>query len=170
MVRIDLTGLHEVLDFGNRHSGGGRHDGVEVSSRPAIHEISGVVARPGVDEGEVGVHWPFEHVGSAVEGSSLLAFGGHRAVPRRREETANACSCCPDALGERALRNQLDLDLAGKALALKFLVLADVAGNHLADLPRSKEDAEAEIVNAGIVADNRQIARAPSMQRMNQIL
>ena len=40
-----------------------------------------------------------------------------------------------DALGEGALRHQLDLDLRSEELPLELLVLAHVGGDHLADLP-----------------------------------
>ena len=44
-----------------------------------------------------------------------------------------------------------DLELASEVLAGEFRVLADVAADHLADLPRLEQQPEAGIVDAGIV-------------------
>ena len=58
-----------------------------------------------------------------------------RADPGGREEAADARAAGADALGEGALRVELDLELAREELALELLVLAHVAGDHLLDLP-----------------------------------
>ena len=99
----------------------------------------------------------------------LLAFGDQRAGAGRREETADACAAGAHALGERALRHQLDFDLLLQELPLEFLVLADVGRDHLPHLPRAQQRTDAEVVDTGIVADDRQVRRAAAMQRRDQM-
>src|SRR5207248_10316656 len=72
-------------------------------------------------------------------------------------------------LRERALRHQLDLDLAAQKLPLEFLVLADVGRDHLFDLPRVQEDARAELIDARVVADDGEVLRTACVQRADQI-
>ena len=50
------------------------------------------------------------------------------------------------------------------------LVLADVRRHHLADLPRLEQQAEAEAIDAGVVGDDGEIARARVAQREDEIL
>ena len=59
-----------------------------------------------------------------------------RADAGRRVERRDAGAAGAQPLGQRALRHQLDLELAGEELALELLVLADVGRDHLPDLPR----------------------------------
>ena len=79
------------------------------------------------------------------------------------------CAAGAHPLGERALRHQLDLDLLLQELPLEFLVLADVGRDHLAHLARSQQQADAEVVDAGIVADDGEVLRAAAMQRGDQV-
>ena len=79
----------------------------------------------------------------------------------------------PDAagaqlLGERALRRELELELAGEELPLELLVLADVRRGHLADALRVQQDAETPVVDAAVVADDAEVARALREQRLDQ--
>ena len=48
--------------------------------------------------------------------------------------------------------HELDLELAREVLPLELLVLADVARDHLPDLLVAQQDAEAEVVDAAVVA------------------
>ena len=64
----------------------------------------------------------------------------------------------------------VDFDLAGEELPLELLVLADVGRDHLPHLARAQQDADAEVVDAGIVADDREVARAARVQRLDQVL
>ena len=90
-----------------------------------------MVALPGLDDGEVAEDAALHHVGLAVELAHLLALGDQRADAGLGEEGRNARAAGADALGQRALRVELDLELAGQVLALEHLVLADVGADHL---------------------------------------
>ena len=106
----------------------------------------------------------------AVDLALLLALGDDRARAGARVETVDARAAGANALGQRALRIELELELLREILALEFLVLADVRGNHLADLPRLEQQPEPEAVDAGIVGDHREIARARVAQRDDEVL
>ena len=138
--------------------GGGGHHRVEVARGLPIHEVAVAVALPRAHEREVRLERQLEHVGSSVDHARLLALGHQRAVAGRREEAADACPAGANALRERALRHQLDLELAGEELPLELAVLADVGRDHLADLPGLEQTAQAEVVDAGVVADHGEAA------------
>src|SRR5262245_38289763 len=75
--RDDVTGseiarLDEVLDLGDGHLRGGRHDRVEIPRSSAIDEIPHAVAAERFHEGEVGVQRPLEDVVLAVDRARFL--------------------------------------------------------------------------------------------------
>ena len=55
-------------------------------------------------------------------------------------------------------------------LPLEFLVLADVGGNHFADLTALQQQPETGAVDAGVVRHDGQIANARIVQRADQLL
>src|SRR5262245_41874824 len=85
-VGIDLAGLDQMLDFGNRAAGGGGHHRVEIPRRLSISEVSIGVALPRLDKREVGQQRSLEHVVAAVELARLLAFRDQRAEASWCEE------------------------------------------------------------------------------------
>src|SRR5690606_32150499 len=72
------------------------------------------------------------------------------------EERRDARTARAQALGQRALRVELELEFAAEVLALELLVLAHVGRNHFPDLAGFQQLAEAETVDAGIVGDRSQ--------------
>src|SRR5690606_32889505 len=88
----------------------------------------------------------------------------------RGEERGDARATGAQALGQRALRVELEFEFAAEELALELLVLAHVGRNHLPDLPRREQLAEAEAVDARVVRDHRQALRAGVAQRRDQRL
>lgn len=100
--------------------------------------------------------------------------GRHEAEKRRhtsasgREEGGDAAPRATDPLGQRALRTQLDGDLAREVLLLEHLVGAEVAQDQPVDLPRLGQDAQAALaLDAGIVGHGRegvQVVLAPPVQ------
>ena len=93
-----------------------------------------------------------------------------RADAGAGEECRDAGAAGAQLLGQRALRREFELEFAGQVLALELLVLADVAGDHLLDLPRLEQLAEAEAVDAGVVRDHGQVLHAGVAQRRDQRL
>ena len=105
---------------------------------------------------QVGAQTALHHVGAAVEFLGLLALGDLRAGAGGGEERRNACPAGADALGQRALRVELDLQFAGEVLLRERRVLADIGADHLAHLPRLQQHAQTDLVDAGVVRDDRQ--------------
>ena len=77
----------------------------------------------------------------AVEDALFLALGDLGPGAGAREEGGDAGAARTDALGERALRIELDLQLAGKELLGEQFVFADIRRDHLPDLPRLQQQA-----------------------------
>jgi len=67
------------------------------------------------------------------------------------------CTSSSEALGEGALRSELDLQLAGEVLLLEVLVLAHVTGDHALHLLGLQQLAQAEVIDAGVVGDAGQV-------------
>src|SRR5690606_29007951 len=75
-----------------------------------------------------------------------------------------------DTLGERALRVELDLKLPGQVLLGEQFVLAHIGRDHLLDLPRIEQQAEACPVDTGIVRDDGEVLHAGVADRHDQRL
>ena len=140
-VGVDGAGGHDLLDLGDRGARGHAHHRREVARRAAEQQVAERVALPGLDEGVVGGERALQHVGTAVEPAHLLALGDRRAVAGGREEGGDPGAARAHALGEGALRDQLDLDLAGQEHLLEHLVLAHVGRDHLAHLAVLQQEA-----------------------------
>ena len=110
-----------------------------------------------MDDGEVGDQPALHHVVLAVEFAHFLALGDQRADAGLGEEGRNAGAAGADALGQRALRVELDLQFAGEILLGERLVLADIGRDHLLDLPRLQQHAEAHAVDAAIVGHHGEV-------------
>ena len=109
-------------------------------------------------------------VALAVEFAHFLALGDQGADAGLGEEGRDAGAAGADALGERALRIEFELELAGEVLLGEQLVLAHIGRDHLADLARLEQPAEPDAVDAGIVGDEGQVLRARITNRLDQRL
>jgi hypothetical protein len=77
-----------------------------------------------------------------------------------------------DALGEVALRHQLELDLA-RAVERVEVMAVDLAGERADDLAhplRREQRGEAGVAVAGVVVDDRQLLRALVEQGVHQLV
>jgi hypothetical protein len=110
----------------------------------------------------------FHHVLMAVEFADLLAFGHQGADAGARVEGRDAGTTGAQPFGQRALGCELQLQFTGQVLAFELLVLAHVAADHLLDLARVEQLAQAEPVDAGVVADDGEVLDAAVMQRVDQ--
>ena len=148
------------------------------------------VALPGADQAEVGGDGLLEHVGALhpVDGevARVLGRGGHRhgavavvaqghaalgdlgARAGDRVERRDARAPGAQLLRERALRGQLDLELAGQVLPLELLVLPDVGRDHPADPLVAQQDAQAPVVDAAVVGHDLEAAHAAQVQLADQ--
>ena len=100
------------------------------------------------------------HIALAVEFAHVLAFGDQRADAGLGEEGRHAGAAGADALGQRALRVELDLQFAGEKLLGEGLVLAHIGRDHLLDLARVQQHAEALAVDAAIVRHHGEVLDA----------
>ena len=168
-VGVDGAGFDQVLDLGNRARRGGRHHRVEVARRTPIREVAVRVALPRFDECEICMQGGLEHVVPAVEIARLLAFCDQRAVAGRRVERGDPGAGRANALGERALRHQLDFDFLLQELPLELFVLADVGGDHLAHLARAQQQPDPRIVGPRVVADDGEVLRAALLKSGDEV-
>ncbi len=168
VVGIDLARLHQILDLGHRHLAGGRHRRIKVARGLAVDEVALGVAAIGVDDRQIGDEAALHDVALAVEVARVLAFGDLGADAGLGEEGGNAGAAGADALGQRALRVELDLELAGEKLLHEGFVLADIGRDHFLDLPGVEQDAEAGAVDAAIVGDDGQVFHAGVADREDQ--
>src|SRR5699024_5208362 len=94
--------------------------------------------------------------------------GDHRADAGRGVEGGDAGASGPHALGERALRRELHLELAGEVLAGELLVGADIRGRGPGDPVRFQKLAQAETVGAAVVAHRAQVGGALLEERVDE--
>src|SRR5580698_8857927 len=156
MVGVELADLDELLDLDDRDLAGLRAQRVEVARRLAEHEVAPAVALPRLYDRELAADRALEHAVAAVELARLFAVGDLRAVAGRREERLDPGAARAQSLGERALRTELDLELARQEQLLEHFVLADVRRDHLLDLALREQHAEALIGRAAVVRHDRQ--------------
>ena len=153
VVGIDIRRLHEVLDLGHGDLAGRGHHRIEVARGLAVDEVALGIAHPGMHDREVG-HEPALHdVAIAVEFAFVLSICDLRPGARSREECRNAGAAGANALGERALRIELDLQFTREILLRERLVLPDIGRDHLLYLPAGEQNAEPDTVDATIVRD-----------------
>ena len=128
------------------------------------------VALPGLHQAEVRAEPVLHHIHLAAELARLLAFRHLGTITGGREEGRDARAARAAAFGQGALRDQVHLQFPGQHLPLELLVLAHVAADHLADLPRPQQQPQPEVVNACIVADAGETLHAPAHQCGDQVL
>ncbi|PAV93074.1 hypothetical protein WR25_07417 [Diploscapter pachys] len=168
VIGVEAADRHDLFDLGDADPAGGGHRLVEVARGLAEDQVAALVRLPALDDAEVGADAAFEDIILTVEGLHLLALGHQRADAGLGVEARDARAPCPAAFGERALRTEFHLQLAGEILAFELLVLADVARDHLLDLAAAQQLAEAFAIDAGIVAGDRQILDARGLDRVDQ--
>ena len=147
-----------------------RHDRREVARAHAVGEVAPAVGAVGLDQRVVGVDRILEHVVAIADAPRLLALGELGAVGGRREERADAGARGADALGERALRHQLELELARavRLVEVPRVGLARKRAQDLAHALRADQRGEAGVGVAGVVVDDGEVARALRDQRVDQ--
>ena len=121
----------------------------------------------GDGSGDRGLH----HVAAAVDDARLLAVGQGRAVTGGGEKPADAGATGADALGEGALRYELELDATGAEglVEVVTVALARKAADHLGDLARSDERGQAVVAVAGVVVDHGEAADVTGHQGLDQL-
>jgi hypothetical protein len=166
--RAELDGLAHLRDGAFRRR---RHDRPEVARGLAVGEVAPAVGAVGLDERVVGVDRVLEHVVALADAPRLLAPGELGAERGRREERADARARGADALGERALRHELELELA-RAVGLVEVPRVGLARERADDLAHATgadQRREPRIGVARVVVDDDQLARALRDQRIDEL-
>ncbi len=169
-VGVQFPHLDDLLHFGDADLAAGGGHGVEVAGGLPVDEVAQAVRLPGLHQGEVREDALLQHALPPVEPPGLLPFSHLRAGARGREEGRNASAAGPHALCQGALGHQLHLQLAAEELACEFGVFAHVAADHLVDLAVPEEDAQAEVIHAGVVGIAGQALDAGLGQGADEVL
>ena len=137
LVGIQLADLDELLDFGHADLAAAGDHRVEVSRGFSKNEIAGFVTLPCFHERDLGLDAGFEHVFFVGKNFRLLAFGQFGAEAGASVKPRDSSAARAQPLGERALRDEFEIEFTRQHLALELLVLAHVGGDdflHLAAL------------------------------------
>ena len=183
---VQLARLHEFLDLGDGDLPGHGAERVEVHRGGVEDEVAVAVALPGVHEAEIGGQRLLEDIVGAVEAADLLRRGGDRDVAvgvvllrqaavghlgadaGRRVERRDPRPAGTQLLGQRALRGEDHLELAGEVLPGELLVLPHVGADGAADPAVLQQDPEPPVVDAAVVADGLQVRGAALVQGLDQ--
>src|SRR5205823_12326240 len=122
-VRIDRAVFDDLFDLGDGDLAAHRNHRIEVARGLAIDEVALLVRLPRLDQRNVGTNAALHDVFLAVEFAHVLALGNDRADAGLGEERRDAGTARTHALGERALRRELELQFARQILPLELLVL-----------------------------------------------
>ena len=168
---VERAKLHHLAHLRHREARRRRHHRIEVPRRLAIDEIAPAVAALGLEERHVGLDRRLEHVQLAVDGAALLALAEPRSGRDAREETADPGAAGADALAQRALRHQFELDPAGAVERFEHMRVGRtrVRADHLAHPALADEESDAALAGAGVVGDDGKVARAVADQRFDQL-
>src|SRR5437899_9546475 len=157
LVRRELAELDKFFDFGDDIIGSRGHHGIKVARGFAVDEVAPAVTLPRFDESEITAQAALHDDHATVEFAGFFSFGDHGAVARGRVERGNAGAAGAKTFAERALRIEFHLQLAAKNQLLEEFVLSHVGGDHFLDLALLEEQADPEIVDAGVVADDGEV-------------
>ena len=169
VVGVDAAEGDDDLRLRDGDLPGGGDDRVEVPRGVPVDQVPVGVRGVGVDQGQVRDDAALAHVEFAVELLDGLALGDQGADARLGVEGGDACAPGAEPFGEGALRDELDLEVAGEILLGEALVLAHVGGQHLADLAGVDEHTEALAVDAHVVGDDGQVPDPGVADRVDQV-
>ncbi len=148
-----------------------RHGRGEIARRHAIGEIAPAVGSLRLDQRDIALERLFEHVFTTIDRAGLLAFRELGAGRGGREETTDPRPRRAHALGERALRHELELDLAGGVELLEHHRAggARIRADDLAHVPGRQQLGDIGAAGARIVGDDGELLGALRDQRIDQL-
>src|SRR5688572_1681691 len=109
-LRVELTRLDNLLHLGDRYLRGSRHRLVEIAPRLPVRQIPQPVGLVAADEGEISCQCALHQIPPALELARFLSLRHHCPHARRRVKRRDAGAAGTDALRQRALGHQLQLD------------------------------------------------------------
>jgi len=168
-VRIEFADFDQFLDLDHGDPPGIGAQRVEVAGGFPVDQVAGPVRLPGLDQRQVGGNALFEDIVRVAEARRRLVLRQDRAVGGAGVEGGDAGPAGAQLFRQGALRGQFQFQLAAEKLLLEDGVLADIGGDHFPDLAGLQQQAEAEIVDPGIVADHGQVFDAAVAQGDYQV-
>ena len=111
-LRVEISRLQDLFDLYDGDSRRRGHDSVEVAGRASVRGVAQGVRLVRSKEGEVRRQPRLQQALPPVERPHLLAFCDDGAHAGGRVEGGNPGAAGPNALGQRPLRQDLQLDLA----------------------------------------------------------
>jgi hypothetical protein len=144
--------------------------GPKLRAVVAVDEIAHAVGDVRTDQRHVAVDRPLQQVADTVDLTDLLTLSKQRADTGARVEPADASAARPDPLGQRALRNQLELDLADPVQLVEDIRvrLPRERADDLACLARGQQRGQADVAIARVIADDRQVPDTAAEQGAGQ--
>src|SRR5450631_1011176 len=152
-IRIQLTWLNEFFNLGNRQIRGCGHCRIEIASCFPVDKIAMTVCFPGLDKRDVRTQSELHQVGLSGEFPNFLAFSDNGADAGRHIECRNPSTAGANPLGERALRNQSKVQLAGDYKLFEHTVFAYIASDMRGNHSSLKHQAHSESIDAHVIAD-----------------
>ena len=168
---VERTQRHDLAhlrDCASRRRG---HERAEVARGFPVDEIAPPVAAVGADQRDVTVQRVLKDLRAPVDDTSLLVSREVGSAGGRRIERADAGPGRANALGKRTLRHELELDPAGAEQAFERVrvLVPRVRAHEPAHAPEGDEPGEPGVAVAGMVADDREVARALRNQRVDEL-
>src|SRR6218665_1595393 len=174
--RIELPRFNDAVNRGHGEGGRRRHDRAKVAGGFSESQVAPPVTHLGLDQGHVAINGVLQHIGFAVDEARFLrcaigVFGQLRAESRGGEEGADTRTGCTQPLGQIALRNQLQLDLAAPVEIVKDpgVGLPGKAADDLAHTARLEQCGDAHIAIARVVVHDSQLACTLLDETVNQL-
>ena len=157
-----VAGFDDTGDLDDGQLRGGRHHRAEVACGLAVQQVSRPVGDVSADQCDVPADRVLQHVVAAVDGAGLLAVGQRGADTRRAEERADARTGGSHPLGQVALRNHLECDLAVPIQRVEHvrIRLPGKRTDHPADATGGQQGGQTGVAIARVVADDGQIRGA----------
>ena len=143
---------------------------VEAAAGLPERQVAPAIGLPRLDQPNIAVDRAFQHVIPSVKMTQFLALGQNRADRGRGVERRHPGASRADAFGQRALRHQFQLDLAGgiKRLEADAGRAARPGYDQLAHPPQFDQPRHAFAEAADRIADDSQVARAVLDQTIQQ--
>ena len=177
VLGLKVTHGNDVLALGNHGVGGSGHDNVEVAHGTLVPAVAELIALIGAQQGEISVDGLHQQVILAIDGLTAHAEGAllHQRVDAHGgQHAAQTGAGSADALSQRTLRQQVDLQRTLGVLLADLGGHADVGGDHALDLMIVDQLRDAEellTLGAGgathIVGDQGQILGAAGYQLLD---
>src|SRR5213593_3416075 len=171
VFRIDGADRNDFFDFSDSRLGGHGHNGIEISCRQPIGQISQLIGSLRLDQRIISVNRPFENAAAFFEDALFLSCGNFRAYAHRGVETLQTSSGSAHALAQNALRDEFQRHFLGGETFQKMIgVRSGKSGNHVLDLIVLEHDSKLAVTRPAIVADSSDVLRAFPRQRLNEVI